>query len=541
MKKILLSLVAVATISLSALGQAPEGFKYQAVVRDAGNLILNNQAVGMRLTIQQGSIGGVTVYSETFSITTNTYGLVNLEIGTGTTAYDFSTIDWGNGPYFMETAVDVTGGTSYAVMGTSQLMSVPYALHSKTSENVTNDLVDDADADPTNELQDWSNLPGIPAGLSDGTDDVDDADADPTNELQDWSNLPGIPAGLSDGIDNVDDADADPTNELQDWSNLPGIPAELADGTDDVDDADADSTNELQTISLSNDTLYLSKGGEVYIGDLGGVPGSVEGIPNGQRYKEFNFIGVRDTFIVPSNIYQLKIECFGASGGGFAGLGGYIGVNYRCTPGDLLFIYVGGTNGYNGGGNDPFNNSNNGGGMSDVRSSTFFSDVIVVAGGGGAGSNNSYRGGDGGTNQVAYYGAGGQAGTFSNNNCSGNDGGMSGGAANYCNAGTCVGAFTVGGGGGLTSGGSSACTSSCSGCSDPTSCGTTTDGSFGLGGDGKYGGGGGYYGGGSADSPCGTAVAAGGGSSFADPNLCEFPMQLYGGVNQGNGKVVISW
>ena len=68
MKKILLSLVAIATISLSALGQAPEGFKYQAVVRDAGNLILNNQAVGMRLTIQQGSIGGVTVYSETFSI-----------------------------------------------------------------------------------------------------------------------------------------------------------------------------------------------------------------------------------------------------------------------------------------------------------------------------------------------------------------------------------------------------------------------------------------------------------------------------------------
>ena len=322
----------IATLSLSALGQAPEGFKYQAVVRDAGNLILNNQAVGMRLTIQQGSIGGVTVYSETFSTTTNGYGLVNLEIGTGTTAYDFSTIDWGNGPYFMETAVDVTGGTSYAVMGTSQLMSVPYALHSKTAENVTNDLVDDADADPTNELQDWSNLPGIPAGLADGTDDVDDADADPTNELQDWSSLPGIPSGLSDGTDDVDDADSDPTNELQDWSNLPGIPAELADGTDDVDDADADPTNELQdwsslpgipsglsdgtddvddadsdptnelqdwsnlpgipaeladgtddvddadadptnelqALNLSNDTLYLSDGNGVYIGGISG-------------------------------------------------------------------------------------------------------------------------------------------------------------------------------------------------------------------------------------------------------------------------------
>ena len=135
MKRLILSLVAIATISLSSFGQSPEGFKYQAVVRDAGNLILNNQAVGMRLTIQQGSIGGTAVYTETFAITTNTYGLVNLEIGSGTTTDDFTTIDWSAGPYFIETAVDVTGGTSYTVMGTSQLMSVPYALYAKTSGN----------------------------------------------------------------------------------------------------------------------------------------------------------------------------------------------------------------------------------------------------------------------------------------------------------------------------------------------------------------------------------------------------------------------
>ena len=274
MKKTLLSLVAIATISLSVLGQAPEGFKYQAVVRDAGNLILNNQAVGMRLTVQQGSIGGTPVYTETFSTTTNAYGLVNLEIGTGTTTDDFTMIDWANGPYFMETAVDFLGGMTWVVMGTSQLMSVPYALHSKTAENVTNDLVDDADADPTNELQDWSNLPGIPAELADGTDDVDDADADPTNELQDIT-LTGTDLSITNGSivdlsviqDGTTDADADPTNELQDWTNLPGIPAELADGTDDVDDADADATNELQTLSVSStgDTLYLQNGGFVII------------------------------------------------------------------------------------------------------------------------------------------------------------------------------------------------------------------------------------------------------------------------------------
>ncbi|MFT7345734.1 MAG: hypothetical protein ACI9CP_000175, partial [Cryomorphaceae bacterium] len=135
MKKLLLSLVALAAFALSSFGQSPEGFKYQAVVRDAMNVVLNNQAVGIQLTIQQGSIGGTAVYTETFAPTTNAYGLVNLEIGSGTSADDFTTIDWANGPYFMETAVDVTGGTSYSVMGTSQLMSVPYALYANTSGN----------------------------------------------------------------------------------------------------------------------------------------------------------------------------------------------------------------------------------------------------------------------------------------------------------------------------------------------------------------------------------------------------------------------
>jgi hypothetical protein len=137
MKKLILSLVAIATIALTSFGQAPEGFKYQAVVRDASSNILTNQAVGMRLTIQQGSVGGTTVYTETFAPTTNGYGLVNLEIGTGTTSDDFSTIDWANGPFYIETAADITGGTAYSVMGTSQLMSVPYALYAKTSGSST--------------------------------------------------------------------------------------------------------------------------------------------------------------------------------------------------------------------------------------------------------------------------------------------------------------------------------------------------------------------------------------------------------------------
>ena len=266
MKKVLLSIAASAVIAITTLGQAPQAFKYQAVVRDASNTILTDQAVGFQLVIQQGSIGGTAVYTETFTPTSNSYGIINIEIGTGTTADDFSTIDWANDSYFLETAIDVSGGSSYVVMGASQFLSVPYALHAKTADNAITDNVDDADADPTNELQNWSNLPGIPADFSDGTDDVDDADNDPTNELQNWSNLPGIPAGFSDGVDNVDDADADPTNEIETWGTLAGIPADLQDGDDNTqlneaevdafvanngyitspDDADADPTNELQ-------------------------------------------------------------------------------------------------------------------------------------------------------------------------------------------------------------------------------------------------------------------------------------------------------
>ena len=138
MKKIILSIVAVAILSINSFGQAPEGFKYQAVVRNASNTILINQAVGLRMTIKQGSIVGTTVYSESFASTTSANGLVNVEIGNGTPiSGTFANIDWANGPFFIETAIDATGGSNYIVMGTSQLMSVPYALYAKTSGSST--------------------------------------------------------------------------------------------------------------------------------------------------------------------------------------------------------------------------------------------------------------------------------------------------------------------------------------------------------------------------------------------------------------------
>ena len=136
MKKILFSVFVLFAISLTVHCQSSEGFKYQAVIRDANNLILNNQTFGMRFRIQQGNIGGSIIYSETFVTTSNNYGLVNLEIGSGTTSDDFTIIDWANGPYFLEVSVDFLSSGQWSVMGNSQLMSVPYAFHSKTADSI---------------------------------------------------------------------------------------------------------------------------------------------------------------------------------------------------------------------------------------------------------------------------------------------------------------------------------------------------------------------------------------------------------------------
>ena len=135
MKKVIFAVAAFIALSFTSYGQAPEGFKYQAVVRDASNLIITNQGVGMQIIIHQGSVTGTAVYTETFATTSNGYGLVNLEIGTGTSSDDFSTIDWSAGPFYIETLADLSGGTTYSSMGTSQLMSVPYALYAKSSGN----------------------------------------------------------------------------------------------------------------------------------------------------------------------------------------------------------------------------------------------------------------------------------------------------------------------------------------------------------------------------------------------------------------------
>ena len=121
-----------------AFSQAPEKLSYQSVIRRTNNDLVVNQNVRVKISILQGTISGMAVYVEDHTTSTNSNGLVSLSIGGGNViSGTFSAINWENGPYFVKMEADPTGGTNYTVSGTSQLLSVPYALYAKTSGSST--------------------------------------------------------------------------------------------------------------------------------------------------------------------------------------------------------------------------------------------------------------------------------------------------------------------------------------------------------------------------------------------------------------------
>jgi len=119
------------------IAQSPQKMSYQALIRNNNNSLVTSATVSMRISILQASPTVTAVYVETQTASTNVNGLVTIEIGTGVTANNFGIINWANGPYFIKTETDPSGGTNYTITGTSQLLSVPYALFAKSAESVS--------------------------------------------------------------------------------------------------------------------------------------------------------------------------------------------------------------------------------------------------------------------------------------------------------------------------------------------------------------------------------------------------------------------
>jgi uncharacterized protein (TIGR02145 family) len=130
----------------------PQAFNYSAVARNSSGQPIANTTIGIQLSIIKNSTFGQAMYSENHFVNTDSFGLFNLVVGGGAIqSGSISTIDWSNDNYFLKVAMDATGGNNFLTMGTTQLLSVPYALYAKTAGNIINQ--NDGDTSATNELQ----------------------------------------------------------------------------------------------------------------------------------------------------------------------------------------------------------------------------------------------------------------------------------------------------------------------------------------------------------------------------------------------------
>jgi uncharacterized protein (TIGR02145 family) len=197
------TLFAIIVLTISVFAQSPQKMSYQAVIRNSSDQLVTNHAIGMRISILQGSSTGTPVYVEIQNTITNANGLATIDIGDGTQVTGtFSGIDWSNGTYFIKTETDPTGGINYTITGVSQILSVPYALYSKTAKTADyNDLTNK----PVLFDGNWTSLTGKPLFATVATSgNYNDLINKPTLFDGTWTNIIGKPTTLAGyGITNA--------------------------------------------------------------------------------------------------------------------------------------------------------------------------------------------------------------------------------------------------------------------------------------------------------------------------------------------------
>ena len=131
MKKTILTLASVLFCAITFAQTVPQGINYQGVARDANGDELTNQNLTVKLSVISGSSTGTVSWQETHAVTTNDFGLFTAVIGQGTStgsgsSATFNVVDWGAAVHYLK--VEIDAGSGFADMGTTELMSVPYAL-----------------------------------------------------------------------------------------------------------------------------------------------------------------------------------------------------------------------------------------------------------------------------------------------------------------------------------------------------------------------------------------------------------------------------
>jgi hypothetical protein len=256
--------------TLQAAAQAPLAFNYQAVARNAAGAPLTNQNISLRLTIRDNSAIGPIVYQETQNgISTNQFGLFTTQIGGGSAVSGtFAGIDWANGAKYLKVEFDPNNGTAYLDMGTTQLLSVPYALYAEQSGSGGAQPVSVADLTDVNltglsnnQVLVWNGTSWVPTTIS-GSGVAQTLSINGNNLSISNGNSVTLPAesqSLSINGNNLSISGGNTVALPAGASYTAGSGINISGNQ--ISAVDNSTTNEIQTLSLAGSTLSLSNGG----------------------------------------------------------------------------------------------------------------------------------------------------------------------------------------------------------------------------------------------------------------------------------------
>ena len=260
MRSFLIGFLFCIALFYEAIGQSPQGINYQGVARDSEGKPLVSKDISVRISILKDGATGDTEYAETHSVKTNSFGLFMLLIGQGkTSAGSFEFISWAIGNKWLQIELDPSGGNSFQLMGSQQLMSVPYAFYSTYSGNglsggqgikIQNNQINntgDADNNPTNET--------ISEMAFGANKKLKITEAGVSKEV-DLSSLAGAAQNLSEVLSIGNDAGGRKITNLAVPNSA--LDAATKQYVDSHTDADADALNEIQDLAITGNTLRLS-------------------------------------------------------------------------------------------------------------------------------------------------------------------------------------------------------------------------------------------------------------------------------------------
>lgn len=245
MKKIVILFLLYAVLVITVLGQS-RGIGYQAILRNTDGDPMSNEKVTVLISLLPSSEEGVSpLYTEFHIAETNDFGLVNLEIGRGVAqGQPFDEVDWSGGSMFIEVSIDEDDGNNFQVVGTRELLAVPYALYAANAEQSVQTLSRSGDL----------------ITLSDGggsfTDQVDDADADANNEIQDLQ-LDGNLLSIT-GNENATTIDLSAYAGSGSSLSEEEVDALVANNGYLTSEEDGDATNEIQDLELTENMLKVT-------------------------------------------------------------------------------------------------------------------------------------------------------------------------------------------------------------------------------------------------------------------------------------------